>query len=342
MALRLSRPDLAVVALDSVQYNLQRQLRYQAAYESARRRLELARDAGDLGELGDSFAVASWNAIFIGSFREARALGREGYELLYADGPMYAVHALCWAALAAFYLGDWDGCLHDFASIVAGLSARGQSLTSGFATPWPAVALIHEARGDRADSQRLLEEVYNIEQRRRKRASTALSPLIVQTLLLHDELQAARARFDAAVESDSEPDNPPLLQLAQVELLTAEGKWEELDSLATAMRRLATSTGARYLAPAADRASGRAAAAAGAPEEAFHFFDAAVTGFDAVEMRVEAALARLDAAEAALVLGRGSVAKTLTAAAVEPLRPAGFLRGLARADALDLGQQREA
>ena len=43
MALRLARPELAVVALDSVQYNLQRQLRYRAAMDSARRRVELAR-----------------------------------------------------------------------------------------------------------------------------------------------------------------------------------------------------------------------------------------------------------------------------------------------------------
>src|SRR5581483_7796326 len=55
IALRIGRPDLAVVALDSVQHNLQRQHRYDAAYESARSRLELARDAGDLGELGDSY-----------------------------------------------------------------------------------------------------------------------------------------------------------------------------------------------------------------------------------------------------------------------------------------------
>ena len=87
MALRLGRPELAVVALDSVQHNLQRQLRYRAATDSARRRVELARGAGDLGELGDSYAVAAWNAYYLGEFEEARVIGREGYDAMRADGP---------------------------------------------------------------------------------------------------------------------------------------------------------------------------------------------------------------------------------------------------------------
>ena len=92
MALRLGRPELAVVALDSVQHALQRQHRYEAAQESARHRLELAKTAGDLGELGDSYAVAAWNAFYLGAFEEARSIGLEGYDLLRADGPIYAVH----------------------------------------------------------------------------------------------------------------------------------------------------------------------------------------------------------------------------------------------------------
>src|SRR5581483_10489558 len=258
MAVRIGRPDLAVVALDSVQHNLQRRLRYDAAYESARRRLELARDAGDLGELGDSYAVAAWNAIYVGSFEEGRTLGREGFQLLRADAPMYAVHALCWATLSSFYLGDWDACLHDFDLVVAGLGERGQSLTSGFAAPWPAVALIHEARGDRASSDRVLEEVYEVEERSRKRrrVPTALSPLIVRTLLLRGEAQAARVRVEAVLDNDPAPENLPLLLLAQE-------RWNELGGLAAAMRRTHESSGARYLAAAAERVAGRVAAARG-------------------------------------------------------------------------------
>ena len=335
LAMRIGRPDLAVAALDSVQYNLQRQTRYEAAYESARSRLELARDAGDLGELGDSYAVASWNAIYYGLFEEARDIGREGFELFHADAPMYAVHALCWATLASFYLGDWDGCLHDFGLVVAGLGERGQSLTSGFSTPWPAAALIHEARGDRADSQRLLEELYDVEERSRsrRRILTVVLPLTMRTMLLRGETQAARARFEAAIEDDPRPENLPLLQLAQAELLLAEERWDELEGLAATMRRTGESSGARYLAAAAERAAGRVAAARGDAAEGMRLLEAAAAGYDGAGMAVDAAVARLDAAEAALAAGRREDATRL-AAAMGTLRRAGFRREIERGESL--------
>jgi class 3 adenylate cyclase/tetratricopeptide (TPR) repeat protein len=336
MALRIGRPDLAVVALDSVQHNLQRQLRYQAAHESAGRRLELARNAGDLGELGDSYAVAAWNAIYLGLFEEGRSLGREGFELLQADAPMYAVHALCWATLASFYLGDWDACLHDFGLVVAGLGERGQSLTTGFAVAWPAAALVHEARGDRAESQRLLDDVYDVEKssRRRKHVSGVLSPLIVRTLLLRDEPQAARARFDATLENNPTPENLPLLQLAEAELLLAERRWDALDSLPATIRRTGDSAGTQYLDATADRIAGRVAATRGDTAAAVRLLQAAAAGYDEADMAIDAAITRLDAAEAALTAGREDEARHIAQAAAPPLRTAGFRREIKRGDAL--------
>jgi class 3 adenylate cyclase/tetratricopeptide (TPR) repeat protein len=334
MGLRIGRPDLAVVALDSVQHNLQRRLRYEDAYTAARRRLELARTAGDVGELGDSYAVAAWNAIYLGTFDEARTLGREGFELLRSDAPLYAAHALGWAALASFYLGDWDACLHDFRLVVAGLGERGQLLTSGFSSPWPAVALILEARGDRAASEGILDEVYGVERGARKRISATLSPLVVRTLLLRGETQAARARYDAVFELEHVPDNLPLLQLAEAELLLTEGRWDELGDLAASMRRTGESSGARYLAPAADRIQGRVTAARGGPGAGIGLLQAAATGYGAVGMTVDAAVARLEAAEAARAAGREGDARRLAEAAVGPLRRAGLRRETARAESL--------
>ena len=333
-AMRLGRPDLAVVALDSVQHNLQRRLRYEAAFEASLRRLELARDAGDLGELGDSYAVTAWNALYLGSFADARAIGREGYELLRADAPLYAVHALSWAALAAFYMGDWDALLHDFGLVVGGLGERGQALTSGFTSPWPAAVFVHEARGNREESQHLLAEVHDVEQRSRKRISTTLSPLILRTLLLHGEAQAARERLEQVLEHDPRPENLPLLQLAQAELLFDEGRWDELEPLAGEMRRIRELTGATYLGPGADRVEGRAAAASGALDNGLRLLEAAAAGYDAVGMAVDAAVARLDAAEAALAGERAEEAGRLVATARGPLERAGFLAELERAASL--------
>jgi hypothetical protein len=62
--------------------------------------------------------------------------------------------------------------------------------------------------------------------------------------------------------------------------------------------------------------------------------EAAAAAYDAIGMRVDAAVARLDAAEAALAGGRPEDAKRLAAAAAEPLRRAGFRREIDRAESL--------
>jgi hypothetical protein len=103
--------------------------------------------------------VAAWNSAYLSTFREARLLAQEGYELLRTDAPLYAAHALSWGALAAFHLGDWDGVLADLDRVRESLGERADSPVSGLASPWPAAAFVHEARGDRAASDRLLDQV---------------------------------------------------------------------------------------------------------------------------------------------------------------------------------------
>ena len=158
MAERIGRPELAVVALDAVQYNLQRDLNYRDSYATSLRRLELARTAGDVPELGDSFAIAAWNAVYVGACREGRAIGREGYELLQSDAPLFAIHSLGWATVAEFYLGEWDEQLADFDRVREGLAERADVPPSGFAAPWPAAAFVHEARGDRLQADHVARE----------------------------------------------------------------------------------------------------------------------------------------------------------------------------------------
>jgi hypothetical protein len=100
------------------------------------------------------------------------------------------------------------------------------------------------------------------------------------------------------------------------------------------MRRVGESSGARYLAPAADGAQGRIVAARGEPAEAMRLLEAAAAGYDAVAMAVDAAQARLDAADAACAAGRRADVTRLAEAAAGPLRTAGFRREIARAEAL--------
>lgn len=196
------------------------------------------------------------------------------------------------------------------------------------------MALIHEARADRADSERVLDEVYEVEERSRRRVSTVLSPLIVRTLLLRGETRAARVRLEAVLADDRVPQNLPLLQLAQAELLLAEERWDKLDELAAAMRRTRESSAAQYLGAAADRVAGRVTAARGETAEGMRLLETAAAGYDAVGMAVDAAIARLDAAEAARAAGRDDDARGLADAAAAPLRRAGFRREADRAESL--------
>ena len=329
MALRLGRPGLAVVALDSVQHNLQRQLRYRTARESARRRVELARDGGDLGELGDSFAIAAWNAYYLGEFEEARVIGREGYESMRADGPIYAVHCLSWMVAPSFHVGDWDAALADFELVVAGLGELAEELTTGFAAPWPAAAFISEARGDRAAADRLLEDIVGVEARRGGKVSDNLTPLTISTLLLRDDVAAARDRLDRLYRIDARCNNLPLVKLAEADLLIREQRWAEAASVSEEMRELHEKSGALYLPPAADRLAGHAALGRGAVAEGVRLLEAAASGYDAVAMVVDAAVARLDAVEAG-----AEDAGALVEAALPPLERAGYVRELARCRSL--------
>jgi class 3 adenylate cyclase len=310
-AIRIERPDLAVAALDAVQHNLQRQLRYADAWQSARRRLELALTAGNLGELGDSYAVACWNGVWLGVFEEARAIGRDGHERLRVDAPLFAVHALSWAALGSFFLGDWDALFDEFALVSEGLGERLEALTSGFATPWPAVAFAREARGDRAGSDEILAVLYELERARGVAASTHLSALVIQTLVLRGELEPARARLHDALGREI----LPLLKLAEADLVLAEGGRDAATRLVRELRELAARSGALYLEPAALRLEGRYVESAGA--------------YDGIGMAVHAAVARLDAVE------HSGADTSLLAAARGPLERAGFRRELGRLDRLE-------
>ena len=273
MAERIDRPDLAVVALDAVQDSYQRELRYRESNAAGRRRLELAHRAGDLAELGDSYAVAAWNAVYLGDHREGRRVALEGYELLRTDAPLYATHALSWGALAAFHLGDWDGLLADLGRVKEALGERADTPVSGLARPWPAAAFVHEARGNRSASDRLLDQTYSIE-RDRGSLSAHLTPEISRTLILRGDLAAARVRLDEILERELERHRPFVLA-ANGELLLREERWSELADFADSLRRTGESSGARMLTPTADRLAGLAALAAGEPADASQLLESA-------------------------------------------------------------------
>jgi len=332
MADRIGRRDLVVVALDSVQHNRMRLLDYPVAYDVAIRRLEIARTAGDIGELGDSYAVACWVGVYLGEFAEAYRIGREGYDLLVQDAPTYAAHSLSWAALASFYLGEWDRVLAELDLVTAGLGERGQTPTSGFASPIPAAALVHEVRGDRAAADALLAQTAAIENRRGV-LSPNLSPLIVPILLLRGEVAEARVRVGRTGVSEAEAGVVPRMLVAEGEVLVAEQRWDDLPAFASRLRQSAAATGARSVPPAADRLDGLAAFHRGEIDLAIDHQRAAADGYDALDMPVHAAVIRLDLADALVAAGRLDEARAALAEAEPPLARVGHKPALERLSA---------
>jgi hypothetical protein len=192
---------------------------------------------------------------------------------------------------------------------------------------------VHEARGDRFTSERLLEQVYAMEGPR-MRVSQQLSPLIVQTLVLRGELESARTRMDLVLRPGEAPENLPLLLTADAHLRIQEERWSELPALAARLREVAALTGAKYLAPYADRIDGHAASAARKLDDALRSFQGAASKFDATDMAVDAAIARLDTAETLTSLGHFDDASRTLADALPALQRAGFKQALTRAAVL--------
>ena len=89
-----------------------------------------------------------------------------------------------------------------------------------------------------------------------------------------------------------------------------------------------------WRAPTADRLAGRAALAQDRAPEALPLLEAGADGFAALDMAVDAAVVRLDVAEALLALGRRDEARAAVAAAREALERVGYVREVSRASAL--------
>ena len=180
--------------------------------------------------------------------------------------------------------------------------------------PWPAVAFALEARGDRAGSEKILAEIYDVERARGARVSPTLSALVVPTLVLRNEVGRARQRLDDAY-AGQRPDKSAALEARRGRrLLRGRASRQCRQPGRRELRGLAAESGARYLEPTALRLEGR-------------FVDAA-EAYDAVGMALYAAVARLDAVE------HGGAERSHLDAARGPLERAGFRREIERLDRL--------
>ena len=134
--------------------------------------------------------------------------------------------------------------------------------------------------------------------------------------------------MEAALDPVNDKDNLPLLLRAEADLLVSEERWSDLPAFAGYVRGIGASSGARYLAPVSDRLDGLAALAAEDFDEAIRILEVATSGFAALDMAVDAAIAALDAARALIAAGRFEDARSFVTRARGPLERAGYRRAL--------------
>ena len=157
----------------AVQHSLQRQLRYEAATESARHRSSWQGVRATSASSATATRSQPGTRTISARSRRRASIGLEGYDAAARRRP-HLRRSLPYvdAAAPAFYLGDWDAVLRDFELIVAGLGELAEELTSGFAARMACCGVRLEARGNHEAADRLLEEMRRVETRRGGRVRT--------------------------------------------------------------------------------------------------------------------------------------------------------------------------
>ncbi len=108
VAQRLGRPDLELVALDSISAVLNIRGHYGYAEPIDRERVEITRLVREPFEISDTYYTAGWSALEVGNYRVVVALAAE-FEALNVDLP--PLGQLANSVIARLPLGDWDEAL---------------------------------------------------------------------------------------------------------------------------------------------------------------------------------------------------------------------------------------
>jgi hypothetical protein len=186
-----------------------------------------------------------------------------------------------------------------------------------------AAAMIHEARGERVESDRLSDALM--------RAAAPVSgrgygPLI-RLLVMRDDVQGAGSL-----------ERPPSWRVhtndvyeGEAELLAGTGDWSHASRLLDAMRSHVTRAGTIALLAFADRLEGRAALAEGNAAHAATSLSAAADRFDELGAPWERALTQVDLARALAARRDRAPADVALRAAAETFEELGAVKDLAAA-----------
>jgi tetratricopeptide (TPR) repeat protein len=333
MALRLRRTDLASGALDAASGSGVTTGRYGVAAAVSERRIALVPELNDVGEVGDIYATSAWLRYEMGEYEEALRLATLGIEAMEEQAVNFELHCLAWRAVARFRLGDWDGTLADVERCRVRLGDRADAPPYFASPPFAIAALIALARGDDAESDRLLEMLLPLE-RTDSGTFTRLLPLTARLLVERRDLQEARARLVPY---------PPGWRVhagqmieARCELVSAEAAWDDTAEVVADARAYSEAGGLKSLLPFADRLEGVAAIAVGRKDDGLERLRRASRGFAALGAVWEQA--RTDLRIAAEAEGSSEVASGFASGALRTFERLGCSRDATRARALAGGE----
>ncbi|MCA1726127.1 MAG: AAA family ATPase [Actinobacteria bacterium] len=328
MALRLDRPDLASAALDALASNDLSRGDYGSQATVMGQRLALVPKLSDPFELGDIYAVASWGEFHRGRYRRAVELADEGI-VRSESSPGVTLHCIAWRVLALVRLGDWPEALATLARHNEILGDRWED-PPGFALrAFGAAAYLLDCMGNRGAADRYLTVLLQSAETNEQRSLGGATSWVGELLARRGEFDRARTALDDVDPTVGGPNRGLILE-ARCELVAEASAWQEAGGVIDEARTHARESGLQALPAFADRLEGRAAQAAGRPDEAARALRQALDRFGALESVWEAARTRLDLASA-LVPSSSARARAEAEAALEDLERVGAVREIAHA-----------
>ena len=333
LALHLDRPDLASAALDGVTGIEMIRGYHGRNLPVEDRRLAIVARLTDPWEVGDALQTAADTALWVGRYQDAFRLADEGFSRS-RSGPDVWRASLAWRAFARFQLGDWDGVLDDL-KLLEETPASTRFGAAGYfqVVARSCAALLHELRGQHADSERL--ETLGAAETHRGGTGTT------RRLQWFARLAALRGSPDDALAWLEESAYVPAAQMARSGILEAKchivaelGLWELADETVAESRAFTELSLVEALPLQADRLEGRAALARGEAARAGDVLSRARDGFAALGARWEEAVSALWLAEALRADGASDEARTAAESAHAVFAELRSVRELEHAKAL--------
>jgi class 3 adenylate cyclase/tetratricopeptide (TPR) repeat protein len=323
IAMRIGRPNLASGAFDSANAAWMSTGTYGRVLGLWERRRDVMPEVTDVLEIGDFYAMGAWSNCAIAEYERAAKIAEAGLGLVAGRAPSVELHLLAWRAVASHRLGRWDEALQDFASIRELLEERRDDPPYFAAHAFGIAALIHEVRGDGAESLRLTELLFGL----RAENSARLHAWILRLFVERGELDRARHRARPTSWRVHACD----VYEAEAERLALSGGWEAVPAFLAEVRAHAERAPAPSLVGFADRLEGRAALAGGDPTVAAELLGRARTTFTTLRTPWERALTEIDLARALSASADRAVVEETIGAALETFEELGATRDVARA-----------